>query len=173
MPKLIWSHPFVTWVVLQGLFLTGMFWLYYLGIIHHILATDWTHVTSIIFVWYILASLTAGYIALSFEKASDHFMLYATWLKDHELRLSFVFFSASQVMNVGLVGTTLGFIGMLSVMAGKQVDASTITTLIPLIWENWGTALYATASGMLGTVLLGIQGFTVSYALKTKARIDR
>lgn len=167
-------RPFLTWVFFEALVVTGLFWLYQLGVITKMWAADWTHIITAIGVWFILATLACGWVAYRVESAralwgAHQPMSYHRISIDLRRDLSFVWFSASQMLNLGLAGTTIGFIGMLTVaFSNHTMSADTIGTLIPLVGENWATALYATASAIVCSVILQIQGYAVNYALELK-----
>ena len=82
----------------------------------------------------------------------------------------FAWFSTGNLLNLGLIGTVYGFIAMLeSSFTGKNFsDPSSIPSLLPIIGENWATALYATAAGITFNVALSVQSFILSAAIKNR-----
>lgn len=72
-------------------------------------------------------------------------------------------FIVDVLIRLGLVGTIVGFILMLSSLAeGPTPDPDDIRTLLISMSGGMGTALYTTLSGLVGATLLGIQYMILS-----------
>lgn len=155
--------PFVTWLIVTALAVTGMTWATYSGVAADAIAHDRFYIVTGIFAWYCVASAVAGIASLHLERDGD-----VTVTSD--LASSFLWFTAGNLLNLGLVGTVYGFIAMLdSSFAGKNFsDPTSIPALLPIIGENWATALYATASGITFNVALSVQAFAVSSAIRAQ-----
>lgn len=161
------KRPLVSWLILMSLIGTGVFWLWNSGIAQDAIVNDKFYVISVMLVWFAIASSTIGYVGYVIETHHDRFILNGDELRS---KLSFGWFSSSSMLNLGLAGTTYGFISMLSsAFIGKDFSNATVmATLIPVVGENWASALYATAAGITLTILLSVQTYIMEYAVEDR-----
>ena len=79
-------------------------------------------------------------------------------------------FTSELCLTIGMAGTVIGFIMMLSGFTKVDVaDASTIQGLIKSLGTGMSTALYSTLTGLICSALLKVQYFNLSQAVE-KAR---
>jgi len=166
---LVGRRPFVSWLIIKALVATAAFWLWQNGIAHDVYVNDKFYVVLTILGWFSIASISVAYVCLDIEKNSSEIRmgLSQRLLTVSRRRLTFGWFSSSQLLNLGLAGTTYGFIAMLAAaFVGKDFsNASILATLIPVVGENWAAALYATASGITGTIILSLETYIADYAI--------
>lgn len=81
--------------------------------------------------------------------------VYASQLKGpHE----YGWFMVDVMIKLGLLGTIVGFIFMLSSVANTTtLDVHTMQKVLKLMSSGMGTALYTTLAGLIGSVLLAVQ----------------
>lgn len=79
-------------------------------------------------------------------------------------RLSISQFMAPKMTAIGMLGTVVGFIIMMSAaLDGAEDDTA---AAIGAIKNGMATALYTTACGIVANVLLSVQNFMISYDLR-------
>ena len=79
-------------------------------------------------------------------------------------------FTSELCLTIGMAGTVIGFIMMLSGFAKVDVsDTSTVQGLIKSLGTGMSTALYSTLTGLICSAVLKIQYFNLSQAVE-KAR---
>lgn len=164
------DKPFVSWLLINALACVGAYYAWSVGILADALHHDRFFVVSAIFTWYAVASVLTGIASFNVEfkdrawTDSDPTVIYE----------KFSWFSTANLLNLGLIGTVYGFIAMLvDAFEGKNfADPNVIQGLLPVIGENWATALYATAAGITLNVALSLQAFALSSGLDRKG-IDR
>lgn len=67
-------------------------------------------------------------------------------------------FITSLMLKLGLLGTVVGFVMMLSSLEGLQdLDISDIKTLMQQMTQGMGVAMNTTLAGLVGSILLGLQ----------------
>lgn len=67
-------------------------------------------------------------------------------------------FVTGLMIKLGLLGTVVGFIMMLSSLEGlEQLDISDIKTLMQQMTQGMGVAMNTTLVGLIGSMLLGLQ----------------
>jgi len=87
-----------------------------------------------------------------------------SWQIDRGLtpNIEFGWFMSDLVLTIGMIGTVIGFIEMLSGFAGINIeDISTIQDLITELGVGMSTALYTTLTGLISSALLKVQCFNI------------
>jgi len=80
-------------------------------------------------------------------------------------------FTSELCLTIGMAGTVIGFIMMLSGFAKVDVsDTSTVQGLIKSLGTGMSTALYSTLTGLICSSLLKIQYFNLSQAVERARR---
>lgn len=145
---------FYMWWISLLLICTGVFWANHVGIVQTILETDTTHITTLIAIIFAGANISLGYYTY---RADD-----PIYPKD---RLSTIidmnWFLSEMVMALGMLGTVIGLIHMLS--NGFGSDPSQMQTLLGSMWQSMGLALYTNAVGLAASILLKLQVYYLSY----------
>lgn len=145
---------FYMWWISVLLIGTGVFWANHLGVVQTIFETDITYLTTIIAGIFISANVTLGYYTYH---SSDPFF--------SQDKLSTIidmnWFLSEMVMALGMLGTVIGLIHMLS--NGFGADPSQMQTLLGSMWQSMGLALYTNAVGLAASILLKLQVYYLSY----------
>lgn len=118
------------------------------GAIEYLLEADATKLSFVIFAIWVLTTLNIGWI--SFKKQND---------------FELPWFSAEICMSIGMVGTIIGFILMLSGSLGN-IDPSNVESMKRVIADmaaGMSTALVTTLAGLISNILLKIQVVSQEY----------
>lgn len=131
------------WWILACLNATGAFWMWYFDVFAWIAAIDVTYITFIILLGYVLSFLYIGWIV-----KKDPY--------DIEDELEPVWFSSEQLLGLGMLGTVIGFMIMLSTQfIGVSItDTQSVLKLIQTMSVSMGTALVTTAAGLIASMAL-------------------
>jgi MotA/TolQ/ExbB proton channel family len=131
------------WWILACLNATALFWMWYFNVFAWIAAIDVTYITFVILAGYILSFLYVGWIV-----KKDPL--------DMEDELEPVWFTSEQLLGLGMLGTVIGFMIMLSTQfIGVSItDTQSVLKLIQTMSISMGTALVTTAAGLIASMVL-------------------
>jgi len=137
------------WYIFLCLNIIAFYLLYHYDIIHWIVANDVTYITSIIAAIYSVTLLSIGYITSKID-------LYE---RDIESYYEVPWFVSEQILGLGLLGTVIGFMYMLSgdLINTKLENAESVIKLMSTMSLSMGTALLTTATGLIASMLLKSQ----------------
>lgn len=155
--KVLNYKKFMAWWVSVLLIGTGIFWAYFFGLVHTVLAADETYITSLIAVIFVVCNVKLGFIAYQIDSPNY-------WDMDTvKKRLETLWFMSEQLMALGMMGTVIGLIMMLSTTSVGSIDAGSMQSVLSGMWKSMGLALYTNAVGLAGSILLKLQVYYVSY----------
>ena len=147
---------FYMWWISVLLIGTGVFWANHYGFVHTILTTDTTHITTIISILFVTSNITLGYYSY---KVND-----ATYSRERLVNiLDMNWFLAEIMMALGMLGTVIGLIHMLTSISTSGVDAAQIQDSLGSMWQSLGLALYTNAVGLVASIVLKLQVYFLSY----------
>lgn len=129
--------------------ITGLFE-YNLGIYEFVLENDPTYITFAIAFCFTLTTLAIGWCTYKVQFRS---------LKPNENQLSPLWFSADAVMSIGMVGTLLGFLMVLT-STFQDIDTSSAEAMKEVIGQlaaGMGTALLTSLAGLIASIILKLQ----------------
>jgi len=162
------KRPFITWLVTNALVATGSFWAYKVGIANMIWEADHTKLTLLAYVLFWLVSWHIGRVCRDIESYDGDSTHAYEVLK---MKTNVGFFWGQICLSVGLIGSLIGFIGMMLVAFGDvnlTADAAALPSMLAGIGKNYGTALYVTLIGVMAGVVMQVQSFAADYALDMK-----
>lgn len=85
-----------------------------------------------------------------------------------------LWFISDMLMSIGLVGTLVGFVYMLGGFSQAEAsDTQSIQVLLQTIGSAASTALYTTLTGLICSILLKIQCFTLSSHISKLKILDK
>jgi hypothetical protein len=145
---------FYVWWISVLLICTGVFWANHLGIVQTIIETDITYITSIIAGIFVAANVSLGYYAYH---ANDPYYPQDKLATIVDMN----WFLSEMLMALGMLGTVIGLIHMLS--NGFGADPSQMQSLLSSMWQSMGLALYTNAVGLAASILLKLQVYYLSY----------
>ena len=145
--------PFYIWWVTVLATSTGVFWAYYYGIISKIWHDDVTLITSLLGLLYITALVAIGFIAYTNKKRDNTKLIDAVW------------FGSEQMLALGMLGTVIGFIYLLSsgISSASVTDATSLAKLLANMSVGLGIALYTNAVGILSSLITKTLLYVVIY----------
>ena len=145
---------------------TGIFWAEYFGILNKIWVTDKTYLTSIIFFLFIIMNILIGYVTYhwdTYKRNNYHFRL--SNVKTHSKNnlnqlIDSCWFMSEILMGLGMLGTVIGLIEMLSITSLGQ-DQDAVQILLTNMWSSLGLALYTNAVGLTTSIILKLQTYYI------------
>ena len=146
---------FYMWWISVLLIGTGVFWANNMGFIQTIIQNDITYITSIIAAMFVAANISLA-----------HYTYHADAANYPQEKLSNVldmnWFLSEMLMALGMLGTVIGLIHMLSI-GFSGVDTSQMQAMLGNMWQSMGLALYTNAVGLAASILLKLQVYFLSY----------
>lgn len=145
--------PLYVWWVTVLASATGFYWAWYAGIVEKIWNDDVTMITSILGLMYVAALSAIGYIAYTLKKRDNNKIIDAVW------------FSSEQMLALGMLGTVIGFIYLLSsgITSASVTDANSLAVLLANMSVGLGIALYTNAVGILSSLITKTLLYVVIY----------
>ena len=122
---------------------TGFFWGVELGYIQKVWEADVTYITTIITIIFMITSFRLSY------------KLYHNDIKRGDIETGW--FISEQVMALGMLGTVIGLVHMLSVNFEGLTDAQNSLSTMGLMFSGLGVALYTNAAGLIASLILKFQ----------------
>lgn len=180
--------PFYGWLLIVGLISFGGYLLWNLGLLNTLIKEDVTYLSTIILVLFCIVTAYLGVAAWQISKQincattqsthikswSSEYITLLQWQRNHNInesesllaRLverihrghSTGWFFSDVLMRLGLIGTVIGFVLMLStVYQLKNNDVQALQQLLGTMGSGMQVALYTTLSGLGSAMLVSIQ----------------
>lgn len=121
----------------------------YLGVIDFVVSNDPTYISFGIFALFVISTLVTGGWCLQLQRGN----------KVDSNQLSPVWFVSDALMSIGMIGTLLGFLMVLT-SAFTDVDTSDVEAMQEVIGQlatGMGTALLTSLVGLISSTLLKVQ----------------
>lgn len=147
-------RPFLRWWLFFALVILGIFALFQYDMFRIVNAGDVTKLSFLIFTLFLFFTSYIGYYTHQSCKYST---------SKFRPQIETAWFVADLFLTLGMIGTVIGFIYMLST-AFKGVDPNNIAqmkTSLLVMSTGMSTALYTTASGLICGLLLKVQLFNL------------
>ncbi len=159
---------FLQWFVLCLSFTVIAFFAAYYGVFQRVWVVDVTHLTSVIAAIFVAA---CGYLGVASWRYDNPFQhpgtRFATAVADSNVGRA----AAYIVTLIGLLGTAIGL--MLQVQAMATIDLSNAQhalQFVVAVLSGLGTALYATACGIVGSIGITVLGSNLEYFMNRNDR---
>jgi hypothetical protein len=150
---------FMAWWASVLLIGTGVFWAYFFGLVHTVWIADETYITSLIAVIFVVCNLKLGSIAYHIDSPNY-------WDMDQlKKKLETLWFMSEQMMALGMLGTVIGLIMMLSTTTVGSIDSGSMQGILSGMWKSMGLALYTNAVGLICSILLKLQVYYVGHGI--------
>ena len=146
---------FLKWWLIFSLVIVGSCLAYLTGLFTQVNNADFTKISFLIYSLFLLFSVKCGFNTKRLNEDNSG------W------------FVSDILITLGMIGTVVGFIYMLSTSFGS-IDVSqphTMRTALSKMSTGMGTALYTTASGLVCSLLLKLQLFNLQRGLDEKQTI--
>jgi len=146
---------FLQWWLIFSLIVAGSGLAYLTGIFSGVNNADFTKISFLIYALFLMFSIKCG---INTGKLKEDI---SGW------------FVSDILVTLGMIGTVIGFIYMLSISFGC-IDVSqpqTMRTALSKMSAGMGTALYTTASGLICSLLLKLQLFNLQRGIDEKEKV--
>ena len=158
-------NTFYIWWVSELFIGAGLFWSWYFGLVSKIWTIDITMITSIILLIFVSTNIMLGYVAYSLDQPTPLDKSARNQVKSKLTRLSEnCWFLSEQMMALGMLGTVIGLIHMLTVnfisSGGTDIDAA--QAVINNMWGAMGLALYTNAVGLAASIITKVQVYFIT-----------
>lgn len=136
------------WYIMLCLNVIAFYLLYHYSLVEWIIANDITFITSVITALYFITLIFTGYITKNVDMA-----------KKIDRQYEVPWFVSEQILGLGLLGTVIGFMYMLSgdLVNTKLENVESVIKLMSTMSLSMGTALLTTATGLIASILLKSQ----------------
>lgn len=161
--KILQYNKFFTWWVSILLLATSVFWAGYYGIISAIWESDVTKITLLISVIFVISNSFLGYFAYKIGNTG-----YVSKNKESlKEKMNTFWFISEQLMALGMLGTVIGLIHMLSAnfISSDMQNGAAMQGLLANMWKSMGLALYTNAVGLIASIVLKVQVYIIGYEL--------
>lgn len=150
-------NVYVKWLVVAALYVVSLFWCYYFGFLTAAFMADQSHITIVIFLLFMAATAFLGKTCYDYGEIEKEII---------NRRLDLGWQLSEYAMLLGIIGTVIGFILMLSQMSSIDISsANAAAKLLTEIPYSLGTALYTTVFGAIGNLLIKIQCTILQYRI--------
>lgn len=182
------DNIFIYWIYFISLLTISIYILGSLGFISALLQADISYISSIISIIFIYNTFSCGYylyklrdaiVYIEFENSAHKYNIFLDTYHEYKRLMSINsdpksvqedfkiklyeyidngFFVADILLKLGIVGTVIGFIIMLSSLSMiDEINLSKMNNLLLSMSAGMKVALYTTLTGLIGSVLLSIQ----------------
>ena len=161
---------FLKWWLFLSITLLGTLGLGQQGYLHLLWEGDTTKLSFVLLSIFTVMSGWCGYKTWTLSRFLDNGQTEDYLVEKIEHLMEVGWFTSDVCLSIGMMGTVIGFIMMLSGFTNIDVkDMSTVQGLIKNLGVGMSTALYTTLTGLVCSALLKIQYFNLSQAID-KAR---
>jgi hypothetical protein len=166
MASIIKHTLFLKWWLFISAVMAGATYLYFTGMFTLLWNNDATKLSYVLLLLFVFMSVWCGYKTwrLSVFLDSNKTEKYIIEKIEHLMEVGW--FTSDLCLSIGMMGTVIGFIMMLSGFSNVNVeDLSTVQGMIKGLGAGMSTALYTTLTGLVCSALLKIQYFNLSQAI--------
>ncbi len=166
MASIIKHTLFLKWWLFISAVMAGATYLYFTDMFALLWNKDATKLSYVLLLLFVFMSVWCGYKTwrLSVFLDSNKTEKYIIEKIEHLMEVGW--FTSDLCLSIGMMGTVIGFIMMLSGFSNVNVeDLSTVQGMIKGLGAGMSTALYTTLTGLVCSALLKIQYFNLSQAI--------
>ena len=166
MASIIKHTLFLKWWLFISAVMAGATYLYFTDMFALLWNKDATKLSYVLLLLFVFMSVWCGYKTwrLSVFLESNKTEKYIIEKIEHLMEVGW--FTSDLCLSIGMMGTVIGFIMMLSGFSNVNVeDLSTVQGMIKGLGAGMSTALYTTLTGLVCSALLKIQYFNLSQAI--------
>jgi len=160
---------FLQWWLMVSIYGVATYMLLEKGVFDAIKAVDWTQLCFIIIALFVLFTVKTGFISFLACKKGEKINYDELVLLSQKNEAAW--FVSEKLLQLGMLGTVLGFIYALGVsFAGiTGANANVIAAALPKFTGGMSVALYTTATALICGIALQVQTFNLSQYLDRKA----
>ena len=153
------------WLFITGV-IAAMIYMVTQGVLLTIWQNDATKLSFLLLGLFIIMSAWCGYKTWTLSKFIDEGQDEPHLIDRIERLMEVGWFTSDLCLTIGMVGTVVGFIMMLSGFATVNIEeVQTVQLLIKELGVGMSTALYTTLTGLICGALLKIQYFNLNQAI--------
>lgn len=157
---------FLKWWLFFTLTIVGSIFTYHLGLFGTIWEKDASYLSYTTMVLFLVTSFICGAQTFQLCKSSD---LSNEEKQAFEAQEEFGWFMSEVCLNLGMLGTIIGFVMMLSGFETLDISKQqTVQGLLAELGKSMATALYTTLVGIICGQLLKVQYFNLSLELQKR-----
>ena len=161
---------FLKWWFFISVIIASLLYLGTQGAFQVLWYQDATKLSIVLLTIFSIMSGWCGYKTRALSKFLDNDQTEDYLVEKIEHLMEVGWFTSDLCLSIGMMGTVIGFIMMLSGFASVDVEnMTTVQDLIKGLGSGMSTALYTTLTGLICSALLKIQYFNLSQAID-KAR---
>ena len=139
---------------------------YSFGLLEMVWENDFTKLSFVNLILLFGTSIFCGHKTWTFSNITNRIRIPQTAIKRVEHDVEIGWFVSDLTLTIGMVGTVIGFIAMLSGFIGLDIEnVNTIQELIRELGSGMSAALYTTLTGLISSAFLKIQCFNISYSI--------
>ena len=158
---------FLRWWLLITLIICGSYYLFEQNLFHMLWDSDFTKLSFVIIGMFAAMSSWCGSITWRLSKYSDHKLHSPNIVSDTEHDIETGLFVSDLFFTIGMIGTVIGFIVMLSGFESVDLtNPETSRELMRTLGYGMSTALYTTLTGLICSSLLKLQYFNLSQKIE-------
>jgi hypothetical protein len=155
---------FLEWWILLLIQISGLGLCYYFDLFEWVWENDATKLSFLILAIWIVMTIKCGINAIAYDKLAT---LNGGFIKTRtrerlDAKLESGWFASDQCLTIGMLGTVIGFLLMMSSLAMNNADVEAIQSMLKTMSTGMSTALITTAIGMIFGNLLKLQLFLIS-----------
>lgn len=160
---------FLHWWIIFTLICIGIVLLFITDLISTINEVDITKLSLLIGVLFLGSTVRIG---LSTYKLCKEDSPTKETLDNHRKTSKLFWFIADTLLSVGMVGTVIGFIYMLSISFGNisVENTAALRAALQTMGTGMSTALYTTAAGLICSIILKLQLYPFTRLIESKER---
>lgn len=168
---------FLRWLLCVCVTSLAVFIAAYFGVFTELYYGDATWISFGIIAWFAAMSLECGYVTYRINSVLDNYgggvpNAYTKWVNSHKngamMAVERYHFCSGAFTTLGMIGTVIGFIMALPALSHIQAgDASSLTKVVTELTGGVCPALYTTLTGLICSLLLRIQSFSLSQTINS------
>ena len=166
MASIIKHTLFLKWWLFISAVMAGATYLYFTDMFALLWNKDATKLSYVLLLLFVFMSVWCGYKTWRVSVFLDSNKTEKYIIEKIEHLMEVGWFTSDLCLSIGMMGTVIGFIMMLSGFSNVNVeDLSTVQGMIKGLGAGMSTALYTTLTGLVCSALLKIQYFNLSQAI--------
>lgn len=159
-------RAFLNWWLIFVLIMLLFAQAYSFDLLEEIWKNDFTKLSFVNLSLLLGSSIWCGSLTWKFDTLIGRPRIPTSGIKKINQKLDAGWFISDITLTIGMIGTVIGFIAMLSGFIDLDIEnIDTIQDLITELGSGMSTALYTTLTGLISSVLLKIQCFNLNYSI--------
>lgn len=159
---------FLKWWLVFSLFTIALAFCFNLGLAKEVYNKDLSYLSITTLVLFYYQSICCGRLFYKISKDISQKKMSKEKLQDYTIKSENGWFMSEMCLNLGMLGTIVGFVFMLSGFETLDIsNPSTISSLLSSLGKSMATALYTTLVGIICGCLLKVQYYILDTQFRT------